>query len=154
MRALVAVIAWVGVLGLGASRPPDEWVLLSGTLAKELTSQCSRPAPADYDDTWDPAVSDIARLEEHLKELEKLTTSSCCLPGARIGDVHSYRRQYVGLVLKGRKIIYINAFRRSATESEWRRKPVLYCDGGESFWGATFDPASGTFSDLAFNGVA
>ena len=32
------------------------------------------------------------------------------------------------------------------------REAIRVCDGGAQFWGAVFDPASNTFSELQFNG--
>jgi hypothetical protein len=55
---------------------------------------------------------------------------------------------------EARRLIYINAFLEPDPPKNWRTEPVVACDGGTSFWGAIFDPATGQFSRLAINGVA
>jgi hypothetical protein len=75
--------------------------------------------------------------------------------GARIKAPLTYHRQYVGIIVGGRKLIYINAFRAS---SEPKRKVnfeggwVDWCDGGTGNWGALYDTQSGNFSELRTNG--
>jgi hypothetical protein len=50
-------------------------------------------------------------------------------------------------------VIYINAFHLPEDNSlRPAREAVRVCDGGAQFWGAVFDPASGTFNELQFNG--
>ena len=43
-----------------------------------------------------------------------------------------------------------------ATLPQWTHDPardaIRVCDGGAQFWGAVFDPGSGSFSDVQFNG--
>jgi len=130
----------------------QEWVLLPGHLADELTRQCSRPAPDDFEATWEPSTSDVQRLEQRIDQIETLKAKECCLRNARVDDVHDYYRQYVGIVLDGRKVIYINAFKRDVECTGWRDSTIVYCDGGKTFWGVVFDPKTGVFSGLAFNG--
>ena len=53
----------------------------------------------------------------------------------------------------GKQVIYINAFHLPEDNSlRPAREAVRVCDGGAQFWGAVFDPASGTFNELQFNG--
>ena len=62
--------------------------------------------------------------------------------------------QYVGIKIKGKKFIYINAFADSKPPTDWKEKAVIICDGGESSWGVLYNVETGKFSELAFNGVA
>lgn len=85
-----------------------------------------------------------------------LQASICCIKSVRVRDVRDYYRQYVGIVVNGRKLIYISAFAMRLAEHGydwWRRKPALACVGGEAFGGVLYDPLSKAFSQLAFNGV-
>jgi hypothetical protein len=94
----------------------------------------------------------IRALEDRLQNIEALRATGCCLPDASVVDVHSYLRQYVGINVDGKPLIYINAFKRGSEPATWRAEPVVWCDGGANFWGAVYDPARQAFSDLAFNG--
>jgi len=72
----------------------------------------------------------------------------------------AYYRQYLGITVGGRKLIYINAFHprvlalRAASRSpeSWRTRAMTVCDGGEWFWGAVYDPAAGKLENVQFNG--
>ena len=153
-RVALAFVAGLALLTIvGADSPDTEWVLLPSASAEELTSQCSRWSPSNFEDTWEPAASDIRALEERLHKVERLRAKQCCVLRGRVRDVHDYYRQYVGIVLNGKKLIYVNAFHRDSRVEDWST-PVIFCDGGEAHWGVLFDPERGKFSDLAFNGFA
>jgi hypothetical protein len=85
----------------------------------------------------------------------------CCIRGERLREINSYFRQYAGVIVAGRKLIYINAFPASEFDngppqivrSAWKEEPFKACDGGSSFWGVLYDPSRRSFSDLAFNGI-
>jgi hypothetical protein len=81
-----------------------------------------------------------------------------------------YYRQYVGIIVHGRRLIYINGFHsmflgmqarvdsatrnaKQARQWNWRRVPVFVCDGGYGFFGAVYDPALDRVEDFGFNGV-
>lgn len=34
---------------------------------------------------------------------------------------------------------------------EWKRSPIVACDGSQAYFGVEYDPATGTFSDFLFN---
>jgi hypothetical protein len=120
--------------------------------ASPIANQCSRPDPPQHESTWQPGPEDIRALEMRLGTLERIKARGCCLLDARIGHIGHYYLQYVGIVSHGRRLIYINGFEDD--RPDWRTTLVSACDGGEGFWGAVFDPATGRFSDLAFNGLA
>jgi hypothetical protein len=72
-----------------------------------------------------------------------------------------YYRQYLGVVIDGKKLIYVNVFPRSVVESRefpgapqdyWRSEFVAVCDGGDDFWGALFDLEKQLFFSPRFNG--
>jgi hypothetical protein len=68
-------------------------------------------------------------------------------------------RQYLGITLHGKKLIYLNSFPKSILTdfpkpAAWRAKAVVVCDGGDAFWGVMYDPADNTLHDLQSNGVA
>ncbi|HLT47709.1 MAG TPA: hypothetical protein VK002_10820 [Rubricoccaceae bacterium] len=156
-HTLFPALLFAAVLaGCSGSRPdaptaPGSYTVLDAALAEEATRQCSRASYA-VEGGWNPSEADVRLLEEHLPDLLTLPSTACCLPDARLDDLGRYHRQYVGVVIGGRRLIYVNAFpaRLSAEAGE----PFIVCDGGTSFWGALFDPETATFSDLAFNGEA
>lgn len=119
----------------------DRSVLLPAEKAKDLTHQCSRKSPG-FTATWDPTAVDIAKMEANFNKIVGLNS-----------DLHDFYMQYVGLVVDGKKVIYINAFKdESSSQSNWKTIPTIVCDGGEAFWGILFDVQKGEFFDLTFNG--
>lgn len=151
---LLSVFLAPGVMASDRSAllPPDQ--------ASVVLKQCSRPTPAGVDGTWIVPQAIIDKLESDLPKLSKLTAQQCCVPGGKVDNPDAYFRQYVGIMIHGKKYVYINASRASFSDGNarnndaWKQTPVMVCDGGKGFWGALYDPENGEFSDLAFNGLA
>ncbi len=74
------------------------------------------------------------------------------LRGMQILHPEKCYRQYIGVIVGNRKLIYVNAF-CNIEPYNWRERFVNICDGGWSVWGALFDPTTGEFSELATNRV-
>lgn len=136
----------------GGAADTDRSVVLGPEQARSIVRQCSRDAPEKVAGGWTPAPAVIAGMEARIREIEKLTSRLCCGKGRSVKDISAYRLQYAGIVVAGRRLIYINAF-RYATRG-WKTRPVIACDGGDSFWGALYDPKRRRFFALAFNGVS
>jgi len=71
----------------------------------------------------------------------------------RIEHPDQYFRQYVGIVVGKRKLIYVNAFCMSP-RADWRKRLVNICDGATCLWGVLYDTTTREFSDLEMNGTA
>jgi hypothetical protein len=135
-------------------------VILSVEQAANVLQQCSRSS-STLDGTWTVTPKDVELLEQDLLRLNGMKARGCCIMGWRLENVDSYLRQYVGIVVEGRRYIYINAFPvdtfddwpAQAEKLDWKREPFHACDGGGAFWGVLYDPATRRFSQLAFNGI-
>jgi hypothetical protein len=128
-------------------------VILPETQAKPVTRQCSRADP-EYTGTWMPMSDDIKTMESHFSDLAKLIDKKWKQP-EKVPVVETSNMQYVGLIINGKKFIYINAFPMSSwLEKRWETTAVRVCDGGAVFWGALYDVSTGVFSEVAFNGYA
>ncbi|WP_303638704.1 MULTISPECIES: hypothetical protein [Stenotrophomonas] len=129
-----------------AERTGQSWVVTRPLIAAQVLDTCSRPSPGReagrVSGYWAPSRQQIDQLEARLPALE-----------AQVPQVLDFDRQYVGIELDGRQVIYINAFHLpEGAALRPAREAVRVCDGGARFWGAVFDPASGSFSELQFNG--
>lgn len=132
--------------------PTVLYVVLSGR-EKSVSKLCSRPGPK-VDGGWKATEQDIATLESNLKRIT-LLRSAGILKGIRVAHPENCYRQYIPIIVAGRKLIYVNAFCGiKVSDSDWRTQFVTICDGGESVWGVLYDPATGEFSDLEVNGAA
>lgn len=128
-----------------------QFVILPSSEAQAVTHLCSRTGPEHVAGGWTPSESDIANVEKRLVDVSKMQR-----PGQQeaIPEPRSFRRQYVGIIVDGKHLIYLNAFPTEAAERNWRTHFTDVCDGGSAFWGVIFDPTSGQFSDLRTNGIA
>ncbi|MBV8063727.1 MAG: hypothetical protein JOY51_09030 [Nevskia sp.] len=111
--------------------------------------QCSRPNPPRHESVWQPGPAEVQQLEQDLPQLDALAPGS----SPRLGDPKAYDRQYFGLLVQGRRLIYVNGFLEPMANKEWQQYAIVVCGGGTGAWGAVYDPASRRFSDFAFNGA-
>lgn len=145
---------------------PDTYSIFPGERALALTSQCSRFVP-EAEGTWTPTDEDVAALEPALfrvlaTELRREGRETA----AEQPEAQSFYRQYGGLIVKGRRVIYVNGVleleRRSADMArlttsftfDWRTQTMMYCDGGSNTFGVEFDVRSRRFRNFQFNGYA
>jgi hypothetical protein len=145
------LVASVGctVLPLPAGRS----TLLPESAAHAVVQQCSRPAPTAIDGTWVPDEATLAELDRQIPRVARMS-ATCCTVGLKLRSVSDSYVQYVGIVLNGRRYIYVNGVRGSEPPPNWRHIPVMACDGGSYFWGALYDPETRRFSEFAVNGSA
>jgi hypothetical protein len=132
----------------GAFSAPYE--IFAGERALELTEQCSRISPGPVESTWTPSDADIRAMEPALLERvrQELTAANT------EEDAATYVRQYGGLVIGGKRVIYTHGFiqRIDDPEEGWRTHARIICDGGPITFGVEYDPATRTFANFAFNG--
>jgi hypothetical protein len=143
---------------------PKDGAIFPEAKARDLLNQCSRGVPGPVGRTWTPSAIQIAELEARLPEaLDNVLAKR----GEYQNRSRDFLRQYGGFIVGGRKIIYMNAFPRGLIDGERsvfvQRKPPLpdwhseaegVCDGGPAFFGVEYDPATKTFSNFQFNGLA
>lgn len=158
----------------GGGLDPSLGVVFPSARARDLTTQCSRSLSGAIESAWDPDQTQIQQLELALNAVlrERLTQAQAT------GQPGEYYRQYAGVVIGGRQLIYVNGFHKqfvdetttflqqnSASPEQlknfpleyrganfWQGVPVVVCDGGPSFFGAEYDPATGQFTAFQFNG--
>ncbi len=133
---------------------PDRSIILPGSDAVAFQTLCSRPGLQKFQGVWQPRQEDIDRMEKRFARLMRLRSQSCCILRGRIQDVNAYYRQYVGVVIEGRRFIYVNAYAAEPPTPPSDQPRVHACDGGASYWGTLYDVKKGHFEGLAFNGEA
>jgi hypothetical protein len=148
---------------------PGHGVIFPAEKAASLAHQCSRSSPGPIDSTWTPVESQISELEAQLPREFVVQAARASWKGLHVAD---YYRQYAGMVIGGRQIIYVNAFvgsmppnaksvedasklppgpLRSRLERDWHTSPVGICDGGAGAFGVEYFPDSKAFADFEFN---
>jgi hypothetical protein len=124
--------------------------VLPESAAQLLAHPCSRSGPPRLEKSWRPTPADVQALESRLDRIS-LLRSAGLITGKQIEKPSRYYRQYVGIMVGERKLIYLNAFCEKPEDvvvrqgGDWRKSPIDVCDGGDCFWSAVYDPSSGEF---------
>lgn len=121
---------------------------------RNITQPCSRTGPPAFEGTWTPTEEVITSMEKHFNRLHKLKASECCLPRFNIDPIDQYFLQYVGVIINGKKLIYINAVPYKDIKDKDKFTPQGGCDGETCCWGVLYDPDMEKFFHLAINGSA
>src|SRR5262245_16645479 len=131
----------------------------------------------EEDGYWEPTAHDIQDLESRLRPAleagarepilldaySPLATNGKKFAREEIEDIlgalSDYRRQYVGLVVKGSRRIYLNAFPNVVAGSRddfdyWQEDFVEVLDGGTRFWQIEYDVRTKEFMKFSANGDA
>jgi len=182
LGALIVAVLFLGAMPGSASsieipekpgpEEPPRGAVLTGPAAVEVAKDGCHFFELDAKSLWEPGPAEIARLEKLLPEfMAGQKTPSDYQP------LHEYYRQYVGIVQDGKKRICINFFHHlfvrenlerphlnptiqkilqegGRAEDFWKREAIVVDDGGAYFFTVQFDPETGTFSQLRFNGYA
>lgn len=102
------------------------------------------------DGAWTPTPAQIATMEA---AMPAFLEASGEFSDRAIGRLPEYIRQYAGVTLDGRDLIFVNAFCDGA-EQDWTTEPVFVMDGGDCFFQVRYDPATAQFVNLMVNGDA
>jgi hypothetical protein len=100
---------------------------------------------------WTPAVDQVQELESLLV---KYLQAHLPIDDEPVRNLSEYGRQYFGVTIKDRKVIYLNAFCNPSRFDQWKKKMVLVDDGGSCYFQVYFDPARKEFVHLHYNGRA
>jgi hypothetical protein len=141
IRLLLAVfLVFLSARSFGDDDRP--YVLLPAGQIKEISHLCSRLGPEKIEGSWLPDEAILKQAEADLGQLHFYEPYP--------QNPKKYYRQYIAVVIGGKKMLYLNAsiIRPSQTVM------ISVCDGGPSFWGALYDPATRKYSELHFNGRA
>jgi hypothetical protein len=108
---------------------------------------------------WTPATSQLREVERSLPTFlrKEMQTRPLGELSEVIALAPKYRRQYVGMISNGRKIIWINCIPQKSEKgvdpfANWNREIIDVSDGGSSFWGVTYDLERHSFDRLILNG--
>jgi hypothetical protein len=131
--------------------PADYW-------PPDMFGWCSRDAPgrAGY---WAPDSETIGPLEVALPVALQRALEQTIKDPSRHPWPADYYRQYIGIRIGRRQVVYINGFHKNYVEGlrprfadYWRTRVVNVCDGGWMFFGAEYDPATRQITNIRFNG--
>lgn len=120
----------------------------------EQTAASLREIGGNIADTWTPSTVAVAQLEAALPTFLQSAQNDWLRPDPPIWErVPEYKRQYLGIVEAGEKIIYANFFCSSFDEN-WHEQLVIILDGGDCYFQLKYNPATDEFFGFSVNGEA
>jgi hypothetical protein len=141
-------------------------VTMPPRLGSAVLEQCTRRVRNGITSYWRPDTIDIRKLEE---DLPAILAGIAKRSGRESFDADEYYRQYAGIVVSGRRLIYVNGFHKGhvhphllladtadprivrSDSAAWREDPVNVCDGGSLFFGVEYDAARRRFGRIEYN---
>jgi hypothetical protein len=125
--------------------------IISPGKGKKLLDQCSRLTPTGIQRFEKLNKQEIGLLEKNFKKIYSLKGLDYQNSENQISSLNDYGYQFLGVRIRNKKYIYINAFSIDMKTKNWRTEPYNACDGGIMFWGALFSLKDLSFSHLNFN---
>lgn len=106
---------------------------------------CNTGIPSDITGYWMPSAADVEQMEALLPDF---------LLHSPIGrNFSDYQRQYVGVIVNGRKLVFVSALVPfSRWHLHWKIEPIRVCGGGSDCWRVALDPQTKQFSHWEVNG--
>jgi hypothetical protein len=145
-----------GSPALGTGARAEDRAIFPEELARQKWAWLAKP-PASF---WTPALADVVKLEARLAAYlrdDRAARRAAAGSGPQKNPLWKrapgYKRQYVGIRRRGRKVIYANFF-CEAPSYDWHREPVDVDDGGDCYFQVEYDVDGGRFDNIAVNGGA
>lgn len=119
---------------------------VEGVIVPEQDARTLDPQAQGY---WTPTEADVQALEAGLVAFLQASSPQAS-PGLWEKQA-TYRRQYVGLLRDGQRLVYASFFCETFG-GDWQREVLFVLDGGDCFFQLTYDVERGTYGDLMVNG--
>lgn len=132
----------------------EHWIIFSAEQASEWKVGSWFFLNGENLDYWTPTEDNILALEKELGAYLQANSDRFYEKDIPVWDrLDEYNRQYIGIILDGKQVIYANYFCDSA-QLDWRKDFVFVMDGGDCFFQFNYNVDSADFFDLQVNGSA
>src|SRR5437762_5752130 len=88
---------------------PKYNTILDSNRGVSTLNQCSRAVPTKVSKFWNPTQNDIEKLRNNFRKVLDIKAALCCMQGKVVKDLDGYGFQYLGVTIKNKRYIYINA---------------------------------------------
>ena len=153
LRMMVYGVILSLLTGCNASPTNNLWIIFPKGRAEQMAIGTWLFSEADFGGYWTPTEEDVLSLEEKLDTFLRQNSESFRRQPPVWEQLDNYKRQYVGIMIKGKPVIYGNFF-CTDTGTDWKSEWIFVLDGGDCFFQLQFDIESGTFTELTVNGEA
>lgn len=132
----------------------EHWVIFSAEQSSEWKIGSWFTQNSEDMEYWTPTEENVLAVEKELASYLQENPDQFYETGTPVWEkLDEYNRQYIGIILDGKQIIYANYFCDSV-ETNWRKDFVFVMDGGDCFFQFKYDVETAEFFDLQINGVA
>ena len=128
-----------------------EGIIFAGASAKQMDLEAIIGFSESINDYWTPSRDDVLAFEEGLGPYLQQAAPQTG-PGS-LSDLNEYRRQYVGIVANGQRVIFAIFFCNNH-DTDWQHKIVFVIDGGSCYFEVKYDVQTGAYYDLSIHGEA
>ena len=129
-----------------------EGVIFAGASAKQMDLEAMIGFFETIDDYWTPSRDDVLAFEERLGPYLQQAAPPQTDPSP-LSDLNKYRRQYIGILVDGQRVIFANFF-CNGHHTDWQHELVFVLDGGSCYFEVKYDVQTGAFYDLSIHGEA
>lgn len=139
---------------------PKYSTIIHPDFGKQMLKQRGRHRPENISSYFLLKKKDINILENNFyKLLDIIPADIEEHRDCQISPLNAYGFQYMGVVIKEKKYIYLSAFLTTKSslweyfynKIDWKTEPIVVQGGGCAFWGALFDIEKQTFSEFEVN---
>ena len=141
------------LVGCTGASTTEMWIVFPERDAKQMGIGTWLSSDAAFGGFWTPTEGDILSLEGKLDFFLRQNAESFNRQPPAWERLNDYKRQYVGVIIDEKQVIYGNFF-CSDTGTDWNKEWVFVLDGGDCFFQLQFDVESRTFTGLTVNGEA
>lgn len=132
----------------------EYWVIFSENQTRELGIADWFAQNGESTDYWTPSENNVLTIENEMVSFFQGNSDAFRLQESPVWErLDEYNRQYLGIILGEKKIIYANFF-CSEFDFDWRKEFVFVMDGGSCFFQFKYDLNTSEFFDLQVNGEA
>lgn len=151
---LLVLVLLISSCFSSAKMQGEHWVIFSEKTASDWEIGKWFAQGGETIEYWTPTEENVIALENDLASFLEENPDRFYNSDTPVWErLDEYNRQYVGIVLDGKQIIYANYFCDSV-EIDWRKDFVFVMDGGDCFFQFKYDVDAATFFDLQVNGNA
>jgi hypothetical protein len=101
-----------------------------------------------------PSEADVITIQDGLVSYLEQNSESFYTRDIPIWErMDEYNRQYIGILVDGKRIVYANYFCDSA-QKDWTEEFILVMDGGDCFFQFQYDVDTAEYFNLQVNGSA
>ncbi len=149
-RMLMIAALLISFMQVAIGQHEKRSVLLPSSESKTVSDYYSSVRSEKIGGSWQPSKADLEGIEASLSQIPNMKIFGWDSK-IHIDHPDQYYRQYIAVLVDGKRMIFVNAFRHAQEFPNWHDRLVIVTDGDINFWQALYDPSTMQFSNLRIN---